>query len=156
MSLLAYAWTSTYCGYPLTVQAFAHDADEARHEALANLEEFYRIQPQRKALSQQINDAVSWGRACELNHAMVLQHRQTELGLSTPARPLAHLTEIRFLLEQAKALEQKIPGHIFGDNRITSYQFNYYMPGMAIGDNGDISLEEFIKNTEPDCLGPAH
>jgi uncharacterized protein YijF (DUF1287 family) len=156
MSLLAYTWTSTFCGYPLTVQAFAHDAAEARHEALANLEEFFRIQPQRKALSQQINDAVSWARACDLNHAMVLQHRQTEVGLSTPLRPPTDLTEIGVIMNQMTALERKIPGHIFGDDRISSYQFNYYTPGMAIGDNGDISLEEFIKNTEPTCLGPAN
>jgi hypothetical protein len=156
MSLLAYTWTSTFCGYPLTVQSFAHDVAEARHEALANLEEFFRIQPQRKALSQQINDAVSWVRACELDHAMVSHRRKQDLGLSTPARPPTDLTEIGVIMNQITALERKIPGHIFGDDRISSYQFNYYIPGMAIGDNGDMTLEEFIKNTEPACLGPAN
>ncbi len=146
-----YAWTTTLDGSPLTVQVAANDAIEARRSALEYLAEIPRIGPQRLALNQQMKDAILLKQMLMLDRAMVSCHRESD-GLAPLAQPVEAPVNISEQMKQMRMLEGRIPANFFGGKYVSTYQFNFYTADMMIGENSDISLGEFIKNTDPACL----
>lgn len=136
--MLTYIWCSEFGYNPFEIKVFAHNVEEARKEVFAVLDEIARRKSEYQELEAEID-------ACLYEESMELKSRgNTDRWLPTPKK----VTELR---EKQAALVAKIPANFF-NGCFASGPFDYTKDAELR--SADKTLGDFIKNTEPQCLGP--
>ena len=160
--MLTYIWCSEFGTNPFEIKVFAHNVEEARKEVLAVMDEIARWKSEYTDLDYMIC-------ACLVKEALELKscaadsdHNPLDLASSMfdsswpphrngrndlPPTP-KNVTEIR--AKQAE-LVAKIPANFF-NGCFASGPFDYTADAELRF--ADETLGDFIKNTEPRCLGP--
>lgn len=139
--MLTYIWCSEFGHNPFEIKVFAHNVEEARKEVFAVLDEIAHQKSEYQELETEIgaclyeeNSKFHWGNA----------------DVENPPKRLTSLTFTELRKKQA-ALVAKIPANFFNGS-FASGPFDYSTDAELRFT--DETLGDFIKNTEPRCLGP--
>jgi hypothetical protein len=131
-------WPSEFGSNPFEIKVFAHNVEGARKEVFAVLDEIARQKSEYQELETEI-------KACLHEQSIELKSQgNTDRWPPTQRK----VTDLR---EKQKALVAKIPANFF-NGCFASGPFDYTADAELRF--ADETLGDFIKNTEPRCLGP--
>jgi hypothetical protein len=143
-NMLTYTWCSSFGSDPFQIKVFANSVEDARSEVLGVLDEIARQKSEYQDLQKEID-------ACMYEERVTLLGRRAEW--ENPPKRATTLTYSELQAKQDE-LAAKIPASFF-NGCFAAGTFDYTADAQ-LGYEGETTLGDFIRNTEPKCMGPVH